>query len=98
MCDLVEKKQKTEAGSAAVTTGEVRTWLKGARCARLVAVGASQVPERRPEEDEAHLMEALRVAGAFGPEASGRSQASVAHELQVSTKHLNHDVAGAARS
>jgi hypothetical protein len=97
MCDLVEKKQKTGPGEAAVTTGEVREWLKGARCTRLMVVDASTVPPTRPEEDADRLMEALRVQVRAALEESGRSQASVARELLVSTKHLNQMLMGGAK-
>lgn len=97
MCDLVEAKQKTEAGGATVTTGEVREWLRGARCARLMAVDADQVPESQPGEDEERLMAALRTQVRASLERSGRSQASVARELQVSTKHLNMMLTGKSK-
>jgi hypothetical protein len=78
MCDMAEVKQGTEIGGAAVTTKDVRTWLKGARCVRVLAVDASLAPATRREEDAEQLVDALRVQVRSGLEASGRSQASVA--------------------
>ncbi|GAA3153502.1 hypothetical protein ACFQ0X_43910 [Streptomyces rectiviolaceus] len=96
MCTVLEKKQNTPQGGAALSTADVRAWLKGPRCIRVLAVDASTVPPTRLEEDAAQLLEALRAEVRTGLEASGRSQASVARELQVSTKHLNQMLSGRA--
>lgn len=97
MCDIVDAKQEAPAGYGTLLTADVREWLKGPRCIRLLAVDASTVPETRPEEDADLLAEALRVQVRAGLESSGRSQASVARELQVSTKHLNMMLTGKAK-
>lgn len=94
MCDITDTKQNTPAGYGTLLTADVRTWLKGARCVRMVAVDASLVPATRREEDAEQLVDALRVQVRSGLEASGRSQASVARELHVSTKHLNQMLLG----
>ena len=70
---------------------------KEGRCIRVVAVDASLVPESRPEEDAERLAESLRREVRAALEASGRSQASIARELQVSTKHLNQMLQGHAK-
>ncbi|MBE4790282.1 hypothetical protein [Streptomyces caniscabiei] len=97
MCDIEDAKQDVPAGYGTLLTADVREWLKGPRCVRLLAVDASTVPETRPEEDAGLLVEALRaqVRAALG--SSGRSQASVARELQVSTKHLKMMLTGKAK-
>lgn len=96
MCTVLEAKQNTGVGGAAITTGDVREWLKGPRCTRMMAVDASMVPESRPEEDAERLAGALRAEVRRALEVSGRSQASIARELQVSTKHLNTMLTGKA--
>jgi DNA-binding phage protein len=63
----------------------------------MLAVDASLVPATRPEEDTDLLTNALRLQVRQALEASGRSQASVARELQVSTKYLNQMLMGHAR-
>jgi DNA-binding phage protein len=97
MCDIVDAKQNAPAGYGTLLTADVREWLKGARCVRLMAVHASLVLETRPEEDADLLTEALRVQVRAALESSGRSQASIARELQVSTKHLNQMLMGRQR-
>ena len=97
MCDIVDAKQGVPAGYGTLLTADVREWLKGPRCVRLMAVDASLVPETRPEEDADLLAEVLRVQVRASLESSGRSQASVARELQVSTKHLNMMLTGKAK-
>lgn len=97
MCELVEAKQGVGAGEASVSTADVREWLKGPRCTRLMVVDASLVPGVRPEQEEEQLMAALRQEVRVGLKASGRSQASVARELQVSTKHLNMMLMGRSK-
>jgi hypothetical protein len=96
MCTIREAGEKDPSASA-VSTAEVREWLKGARCVRMLAVDASLVPATRPEEDTDLLTNALRLQVRQALEASGRSQASVARELQVSTKYLNQMLMGHAR-
>jgi ribosome-binding protein aMBF1 (putative translation factor) len=68
--------------------------MKGPRCVRMRAADATLVPDRRPEEDTEQLVEALRTVVRAAIEASGRSQASIARELIVSTKHLNQMLKG----
>jgi hypothetical protein len=97
MCDLLEAKQHVGKGEAALSTADVREWLKGPRCTRLLAVDASLVPDGQPEDDAERLMESLRHEVRAALEASGRSQASVARDLQVSTKHLNQMLMGRAK-
>ena len=97
MCDIVDAKQNAPAGYGTLLTADVREWLKGPRCVRLLAVDASMVPDTRPEEDADLLTEALRAQVRAGLEASGRSQASIARELQVSTKHLNMMLTGKSK-
>jgi hypothetical protein len=97
MCDLLEAKQGVGEGEASLSTAQVREWLSGPRCTLLLAVDASLVPETRPEEDAERLTEALRLRVRSALEASGRSQASVARELQVSTKYLNQMLMGRAK-
>ncbi len=97
MCAILEAQQGVGAGEASVSTADVREWLKGARCARLIAVDASLVPASRPEEDAERLTEALRVRVRAALEQAGRSQASVARELHVSTKYLNQMLMGHAK-
>jgi DNA-binding phage protein len=63
----------------------------------MLAVDASLVPETRPQEDLELLAEALRSLVRSALESSGRSQASIARELQVSTKHLNQMLVGRAK-
>ena len=96
MCTIVEARQEDPA-AAVVSTAEVREWLKGARCVRMLAVDASLVPATRPEEDADLITNALRVQVRAALEKSGRSQASIARELQVSTKYLNQMLQGHAR-
>jgi DNA-binding phage protein len=97
MCDIVDAKQEAPAGYGTLLTSDVREWLKGPRCVRLMAVDASMVPDTRREDDADLLTEALRAQVRAGLEASGRSQASVARELQVRTKHLNMMLTGKAK-
>ncbi|MFD9249578.1 hypothetical protein [Streptomyces bottropensis] len=97
MCDIVDAKQEAPSGYGTLLTGDVREWLKGPRCVRLIAVDASMVPDTRPKEDADLLTDALRVQVRAALESSGRSQASVARELQVSTKHLNMMLMGRQR-
>lgn len=97
MCDIVDAKQGAPAGYGTLLTADVREWLKGPRCVRLLAVDASMVPDARPEEDADLLTESLRVQVRAALESSGRSQASIARELQVSTKHLNQLLMGRQR-
>lgn len=94
MCDITDTKQNMPTGYGTLLTADVRKWLKGARCVRVLAVDASLVPTTRREEDAEWLVDALRVQVKADLEASGRSQASVARELQVSTKHLNQMLLG----
>lgn len=94
MCDIAEAKQGTPAGYATLLTEDVRDWMKGPRCVRMRAVDASMVPATRPEEDAEQITEALRATVRAALETSGRSQASIARELQVSTKHLNQMLMG----
>lgn len=96
-CTLVEREHGVQEGAAVVSTGDVRTWLKGPRCARLLAVDASLVPESRPAEDADRIAEDLRGVVRAGLTASGRSQASIARELNVSTKHLHAMLMGHSR-
>lgn len=101
MCDVVEVKQKVGLGQGEVSTEQVRLWLKGPRCARLIAAGASNAPTARGssaqgEDDALRVLHELRLQVRSGLEASGRSQASVARELQVSTKHLCEMLSGKA--
>ena len=58
------------------------------------AVDASLVPAGRPQDDAEQLVEALRTVVRAALESSGRSQASIARELNVSTKHLNQMLKG----
>jgi DNA-binding phage protein len=97
MCDVLEAKQNAPTGFGTLLTADVREWLKGPRCARMLAVDASLVPETRPQEDLELLAEALRSLVRSALESSGRSQASIARELQVSTKHLNQMLVGRAK-
>ncbi|MDX3127342.1 hypothetical protein [Streptomyces scabiei] len=97
MCDIVDARQEVPVGYGTLLTADVREWLKGPRCVRLLAVDASMVPDARPEEDADLLAAALRAQVRAGLAASGRSQASVARELQVSTKHLNMMLTGKAK-
>lgn len=95
-CTIAEAGQDDPA-STMVSTAEVREWLKGARCVRMTAVDATLVKATRPEEDAEVLTNALRLQVRAALEKSGRSQASVARELQVSTKYLNQMLQGHAR-
>ena len=97
MCDIVDAKQGAPSGYGTLLTADVREWLKGPRCVRLMAVDASMVPDTRPEEDADLLTDALRVQVRAALESSGRSQASIAWELQVSTKHLNMMLMGRSK-
>ena len=97
MCDITEAKQNAPKGFGTLLTEDVREWLKGPRCVRLLAVDASLVPQARPEEDAEQITEALRAEVRRALEVSGRSQASVARELQVSTKHLNMMLTGKSK-
>lgn len=97
MCDIVESKQNTPTGYGTLLTADVRDWMKGPRCVRLRAVDASMVLQTRPEEDADLLAQALCAEVWAGLKASERSQASVARELQVSTKHLNMMLSGKSK-
>ncbi|MFG2970849.1 helix-turn-helix domain-containing protein [Streptomyces sp. NPDC048288] len=97
MCTIREAREKGPEAEVMVSTAEVREWLKGARCARMIAVDATLVPATRPEQDAEILTEALRLEVRKALKASGRSQASVARELQVSTKYLNQMLQGHAK-
>lgn len=97
MCTVMEAKQGANPGEAMVSTAQVREWLKGDRCTFVLAAEASLVPDLRPEEDEERLMQALRDLVRSALETSDRSQASVARELHVSTKHLNTMLTGKAK-
>lgn len=66
----------------------------GPRCARLMAVDASLLPDTRPEEDAEQLAGALIALVRGALERSGKSQASVAEEIHVSVKHLNRMLQG----
>lgn len=94
MCDIIDTKQNAPAGYGTLLTSDVRDWMKGPRCVRMRAADATLVPDRRPEEDTEQLVEALRTVVRAAIEASGRSQASIARELIVSTKHLNQMLKG----
>lgn len=96
MCDLYERKQDAPEGYATLLTADVREWLKGPRCVRLLAVDGSMVPDRGPEDRTGQVLDALRVRVREALETSGRSQASIARELEVSTKHLNQMLMGRA--
>lgn len=94
MCDITDTKQNTPAGYGTLLTADVRDWMKGPRCIRMRAVDASLVPAGRPQDDAEQLVEALRTVVRAALETSGRSQASIARELNVSTKHLNQMLKG----
>lgn len=96
MCTVLENKQDAPEGYATLLTADVREWLKGPRCVRLLVVDGSTVPDRSPEDRTGRLLEALRVRVREVLESSGRSQASIARELEVSTKHLNQMLVGRA--
>lgn len=89
MCTIVESAEMEPQAGAMVSTVDVRQWLKGPQCVRMAVVDASMVPATRPEEDADRITQALRLQVRDALEQSGRSQASVACELHVSTKHLN---------
>lgn len=97
MCDIVESKQDCPTGYGTLLTADVRDWMKGPRCVRMLVVDASMVPDTRPEGDADLLTDALRGQVRAALESSGRSQASIARELQVSTKHLNQMLMGRQR-
>lgn len=97
MCDIAEVEQNAPKGFATLLTEDVREWLKGPRCIRLLAVDASLAPEAHPEQDAEQLTDALRAEVRRALEVSGRSQASVARQLQVSTKHLNMMLTGKSK-
>ncbi|MCX4911862.1 hypothetical protein [Streptomyces sp. NBC_00878] len=94
MCDITDTTQSTSEGYGTLLTADVREWLKGPRCVRLLAVDASLVPDTARENDADQITESLRAEVRRAFEKSGRSQASVARELQVSTKHLNQMLMG----
>lgn len=96
MCDVLERTQEVPEGYATLLTADVREWLKGPRCIRLIVADGSTVPDRGPVDHTAQLLEALRVRVRQEQEASGRSQASIARDLGVSTKHLNMLLTGKA--
>ena len=89
MCTIVESAELNPQAGAMVSTVDVRQWLKGPQCVRMQIVDASMVPATRPKDDADILTNALRERVREALEKSGRSQASIARELQVSTKHLN---------
>lgn len=96
MCTVFESKQDAPEGYATLLTGDVREWLKGPRCVRLLAVDGSMVPDRAAADGTAGLLEAFRIHVREALETSGHSQASVARTIQVSTKHLNQMLMGKA--
>lgn len=97
MCTTVESAEMKPSDGAMVSTLDVRQWLKGPQCTRMLAVDATLVPATRPEQDAEVLTNALRIEVRKALKASGRSQASVARELNVSTKYLNQMLQGHAK-
>ncbi|MFF7476621.1 hypothetical protein [Streptomyces sp. NPDC008092] len=94
MCTIVESAEMEPSQGAMVSTVDVRQWVKGPQCVRMAVVDASMVPATRPKDDAELLTTALRVQVRAALEKSGRSQASVARELQVSARHLNQMLVG----